>query len=68
MFKFLNTKWKSFSRDEEGVTLVEYGIAVVLAIVVGTGALMTLGGAVEGNLDEATAVMDNNGNPPGEDG
>ncbi|MCE6960724.1 hypothetical protein LAZ40_16990 [Cereibacter sphaeroides] len=57
MFKFLNTKWKSFSRDEEGVTLVEYGIAVVLAIVVGTGSLIALSGKINGQLTAADAAM-----------
>ena len=29
-----------FSRDEKGATLVEYGVAVVLAVIVGTGGLI----------------------------
>ncbi|MCE6970010.1 Flp family type IVb pilin [Cereibacter sphaeroides] len=57
MFKFLNTKWKSFRRDEEGVTLVEYGIAIVLAITVGTGALIGLGGDINGQMDDACTVL-----------
>ena len=46
-----------FSRDEKGATLVEYGIAVVLAVVVGTTGLITLAGQVDANMDSATAVM-----------
>ena len=32
----LMKKLRSFRHDEEGVTLVEYGIALVLAVTVGT--------------------------------
>ncbi|WP_096787452.1 Flp family type IVb pilin [Rhodobacter sp. CZR27] len=66
MFKFLNTKWKSFRRDEEGVTLVEYGIAVVLAIIVGTTALLTLAGDIEDNLTDAHDVMISREAPAGD--
>jgi pilus assembly protein Flp/PilA len=44
-------------RSEEGVTLVEYGIALVLAVLVGTTALGALATAVEGNMDDATAII-----------
>ncbi len=46
-----------FRRDEKGVTLVEYGIALVLAIGVGTGALTLLGDAVDAKMDEGTAAL-----------
>jgi pilus assembly protein Flp/PilA len=46
--------------DERGVTLVEYGIALTLAVIVGTGALLTLGGAVTGEMGQAEAVMTGN--------
>ena len=46
-----------FSRDEKGATLVEYGIAITLAVIVGTAGLITLAGAVDGQMDSATAVM-----------
>ena len=60
MFKFLSSKLRSFRRDEEGVTLVEYGIAVILAVVVGAGALITLGGDIENMLGEASSVLTEN--------
>lgn len=60
MFKFLSSKLRSFRRDEEGVTLVEYGIAVILAVVVGAGALITLGGDIEKMLGEASSVLTKN--------
>lgn len=60
MFKFLSTKLRSFRRDEEGVTLVEYGIAVILAVVVGTGALITLGDDIGNMLGAASNVLSEN--------
>lgn len=46
-----------FRRDDEGVTLVEYGVAVALAVFVGTGALVTLGGSVETSMGNAGTAM-----------
>ena len=37
---------RRFRKDERGVTLVEYGIGVTLAVVLGIGALSTLAGDV----------------------
>ena len=53
MLKFLS----SFRRDEKGVTLVEYGIALVLAVVVGTTALTALGDATDAKMGEAETLM-----------
>jgi Flp pilus assembly pilin Flp len=44
-------------RDERGVTLVEYGIAILLAIVVGTGALVGLAGEIDATLGQAEACL-----------
>ena len=41
---------KRLARDERGATLVEYGVAVVLAVVVGTGALITMADQVDNNM------------------
>ena len=46
-----------FRQNDEGVTLVEYGIAIVLAVMVGTGALITLAGSVSTNMGQATTAM-----------
>jgi pilus assembly protein Flp/PilA len=46
-----------FSRDEKGATLVEYGVAVVLAVVVGTGGLILMADGVNANMGEATGAM-----------
>ncbi len=42
MKKFVVRKWTAFRHCDAGVTLVEYGIAVTLAIVLGVGALALL--------------------------
>lgn len=49
--------FQRFRRDEKGVTLVEYGIALVLAITVGVGALTLLGDEVSDQMGEAQAAM-----------
>ncbi len=47
-----------FRDSESGATLVEYGIAILLAVVVGTGALVSLAGAISDNMDSATECLD----------
>lgn len=49
--------WSRFKSDERGVTLVEYGIALVLAVVVGGTALTTLGGSVGAKMGEANTHL-----------
>ncbi len=49
--------WIRFRHDDEGVTLVEYGIALTLAIVLGTTALAALGTAVGGSMGSAAGLM-----------
>ena len=46
-----------FRRDDAGVTLVEYGIALTLAVIVGTAALTILAGDVTGEMTQASGVM-----------
>ena len=43
--------------DEEGATLVEYGIALGLAITLGAGALATLAGNVGGSMSAAGTAL-----------
>jgi len=57
MRKFL-LKIGHFRRSEDGATLVEYGVAITLAVVVGTGALMILSGEIRDNMLAAEAAMD----------
>lgn len=42
MYKTIKTLLGRFRRDEKGVTLVEYGIAIALAVTLGVGALSLL--------------------------
>jgi len=53
----LMKKLRSFRGDEEGVTLVEYGVALVLAVTVGTVTLTGLATDVQGEMDSACNVM-----------
>ena len=55
-FALLN-KLRAFRKDDDGVTLVEYGIALTLAVAVGIGALTGLGTTVSGKMDSACNVM-----------
>ncbi len=56
----LMKKLRSFRSDEEGVTLVEYGIALILAVTVGATTLGFLAGDVTGQMDSACAAMSGN--------
>ena len=57
MRDLLLKKWIQFRHCDEGVTLVEYGIALVLAITLGTGALALLAGVIGGQMDSACDAM-----------
>ena len=46
-----------FKHDDRGVTLVEYGIAIALAVLVGTGALTLLAGEIDVSLGAAGDAM-----------
>ncbi|MCV6595414.1 MAG: hypothetical protein OIF48_20890 [Silicimonas sp.] len=43
----------NFRKSESGATLVEYGVALLLAIVLGGGALVTLANQTDANMDAA---------------
>lgn len=45
--------------DERGATLVEYGIAVVVAVVVGTAGLIGMANQVSTNMNAAQSQMAN---------
>lgn len=53
----LMKKLRTFRSDDEGVTLVEYGIALTLAVLVGTATLAGLGADVQGEMDDACTVL-----------
>lgn len=48
---------RAFRKDDDGVTLVEYGVALTLAVAVGIGALTGLGTTVSGKMDGACGAM-----------
>lgn len=57
MRDYLLGQWIRFRHCDEGVTLVEYGIAIALAVAVGTGALLALGAQINTSLGVAGAAM-----------
>ena len=48
---------QEFLSDDSGATLVEYGIAIVLAVLVGVAGLTGLAGEVSSNVTDATTTM-----------
>ena len=57
MTNFLKKTFARFAKDEKGVTLVEYGIALTLAVAVGTGFLSLLATEVSNEMTGATTVL-----------
>ena len=49
--------WNRLLGNEEGLTLVEYGVGAILAVVVGATALTFLGDEIIEQLGQAQAVM-----------
>ena len=56
MNKFTNL-WTRFRNCDEGATLVEYGIALGLAVTLGAGALIALGEDVGTTMNAAGDAM-----------
>ena len=48
---------RSFLFDESGATLVEYGVALILAIVIGGVGLTQLGGQTNDNMETAECSL-----------
>lgn len=59
MTAYLKTMLSKLRGDERGVTLVEYGIAIALAVALGTAALDNLATDVGDSMDAAGACMPN---------
>ena len=57
MFTKVRSLVSRFRRDEEGVTLVEYGVAVALAVFVGTAAMLALSTDISAAMGAAGVVM-----------
>lgn len=54
---FLKNTLASFARDQDGATLVEYGIALGLAITLGAGAMTFLGKDVSASMESARCAL-----------
>ena len=61
MGNFIKKTMLRLRKDERGVTLVEYGVAVALAVFVGVGALSVLSADVNDAMGAAGAEMPNSG-------
>ena len=59
MTNFLKKTLARLRKDEKGVTLVEYGIGLTLAVALGVGALSTLSTDVGGVMNDASACLGN---------
>ena len=57
MNNYLLKKWIDFRHCDEGVTLVEYGIAIALAITLGTAALAALATSIGTSMGNAGNLM-----------
>ncbi|MBV1902486.1 MAG: hypothetical protein KUG58_02505 [Marinosulfonomonas sp.] len=57
MNDYLLKKWIDFRHCDEGVTLVEYGIAIALAITLGTAALAALATSIGTSMGNAGVLM-----------
>ena len=57
MLKNVKARLAGIRRDEKGVTLVEYGIAIALAVALGIGALGALGSDISDAMSTAGAQM-----------
>ena len=57
MNDYLLKKWIDFRHCDEGVTLVEYGIAIALAITLGTAALAALATSIGTSMGNAGTLM-----------
>ena len=55
---------RRFRKDERGVTLVEYGIGITLAVVLGIGALSALAGDVAVGMQAAGTKICNDVTAP----
>ena len=47
----------NFAKDEGGATLVEYGVALIVAIVVGGVALSNLAEDTDASMDDACGIL-----------
>lgn len=56
----IKSLWSRFRTCDEGATLVEYGIALGLAVTLGAGALALLAGDVGNEMSQASSALKSN--------
>ncbi len=49
--------FSKFLRNESGATMVEYGVALILAIVIGGSGLVLLAGQVNANMADTAPTL-----------
>ena len=52
----MRTLIANFRKDESGATLVEYGVALLIAIIVGGTGLITLAETTEANISDGDCI------------
>lgn len=57
MVKFIRSYLEALCRDEHGVTLVEYGIAIALGVTVGAATLNALAGDISSAMSAVGVLM-----------
>jgi pilus assembly protein Flp/PilA len=60
----MSTVFKRFVKDEEGATMVEYGLMVALIAVVCILVVAALGTSLAGKFDDAQNAVDDAAAPP----
>ena len=58
MVKFRNVFIGRFAKSTCGATLVEYGVALIAAIVIGGSGLISLGEGASENMADASIALD----------
>ena len=56
VMKLLNIL-RRFRKDESGASMVEYGVALLVIVAIGVGAMTILGDAVAANVTDACAAL-----------
>ena len=58
----MRTLFQNFRKSEDGATLVEYGVALIMAIVLGGTALATLADNTSTQMGKPNAIFTSAGN------
>jgi len=61
MNEMLISKLKTFLKNEDGASMVEYAVALLVVTAIGVTAMSNLGAEVKGNVDTACNTIDADG-------